>query len=66
MSHFGATQLLISTVESVAENTQAQESTLKFLQESQSQQESTLQGQNLEIITLISSYQSLITQVSSL
>ena len=64
MSHFGATQLLISTVESVAENTQAQESTLKFLQESQTQQESTLQGQNLEIITLISSYQSLITQVS--
>jgi hypothetical protein len=65
MSHYGATQLLISTVESVTESTYSQESTLKSLQELQSQQESTVQGQNLEILTLVSSYQSLITQVSS-
>jgi hypothetical protein len=65
MSHFGATQLLISTTEGLITQTQQQESSLQNLVSAQSQQESTLQGQTLELETLLSSYQTLVTQISS-
>ena len=58
LSHYGTTQLLLSTVEN-------QQTTLSYMQLQTDQQESTIQGQNTQILTLISSYQSLFSQVST-
>jgi hypothetical protein len=58
LSHYGTTQLLLSTVEN-------QQTTLSDMQLQTDQQESTIQGQANQILTLISSYQSLFSQVST-
>ena len=58
LSHYGATQLLISSVEGY-------ESSISILQNIKQQQQSTLQGQQEELLSLANSYESLISKVSS-
>ena len=58
MSHYGATQLLISTVEQ-------QQSTFQSLQLQTQEQESTIQSYNAQILTLFSSYETLVSRFSS-
>jgi hypothetical protein len=58
LSHYGATQLLISTVEN-------QQTTYADLQAQTGQQESTLQSYNNQFMTLLSSYETLLSKLST-
>jgi len=58
LSHYGTTQLLLSSIESY-------ESSINILRTVKLQQQSTLQGQQLELLSLENSYETLISKVSS-
>jgi hypothetical protein len=58
LSHYGATQFLISTVEN-------QQTTYADLQSQTYKQDSTIQGHDNQIMTLLSSYETLLSQVST-
>jgi hypothetical protein len=58
LSQYGTTHLLISSIENY-------QSSIYFLQNVKLQQQSTLQGQQIELLSLGNSYESLISKVSS-